>query len=442
MPAQRTEQGQPHPDLSIATEPNDIEAVPTLLREITEAYDAFTTSNAGRDDLLAKCRTLVQALETPRETMIYHCWAHASTPPFPLCLVDSIGLTGRQTGVMAGLNFGVDSGLWELMAQGGDKSQKVGELADKLGIDPVLLSRLLRHLSATGYLIETGVDEYQLTNYMKAMSIPAIGNSYLAMLSCTSAGPMRFHEFSRKRGWVNPNNAKDTALMYAYGTTMDTFTWQQSLGYGSHFSDHMSGYALGSLPWMAPSFYSVKERLIDGADTDPDAPFLVDIGGNVGRDLELFHKFHPKVPGKLILQDLPVIIGQIQDLESSILRIEYDFHTKQPVTGARAYYLHNCLHDWPDEVCESILAQVKAAMKHGYSRLLIHEHVIPETAASWEATALDMVMLTLMSAQERTRTAWYDLIETRAGLTINKIWNGGKGSQSLIECELSFDSAI
>ncbi|KAJ6051895.1 hypothetical protein N7499_011274 [Penicillium canescens] len=419
MPAQRTEQGQSHVDVSIATEPNDIEAIPTLLKEITQAFDAFTISNAGREDLLAKCRTLVQALETPRETMIYHCWAH--------------------TGAMAGLNFGVDSGLWELMAQNGDKPQKVGELAEELGINHVLLSRLMRHLSAMGYLIEIGVDEYRLTNYMKAMSIPAIGNSYLAMLSCTSAGPMRFHEFSRKRGWVNPTDAKDTAMMYAYRTAMDTFTWQQSLGYGSHFSDHMSGYALGSLPWMDPSFYSVKERLIDGADADPEAPFLVDIGGNVGHDLELFHRFYPEVPGKLILQDLPVVIGQIQDLESSIIRMEYDFHTKQPINGARAYYLHNCLHDWPDEVCERILAQVKPAMKRGYSRLLIHEHVIPETAAYWEATALDMVMLTLMSAQERTRTAWYNLIETKAGLTINKIWSGGKGSQSLIECELPFN---
>lgn len=41
---------------------------------------------------------------------------------------------------MAGLNFGVDSGLWTLMAQNGEKPQKVGELAAKLGIDHVLLS--------------------------------------------------------------------------------------------------------------------------------------------------------------------------------------------------------------------------------------------------------------------------------------------------------------
>ncbi|KAF4231161.1 hypothetical protein CNMCM8980_005112 [Aspergillus fumigatiaffinis] len=406
MPGQTTDQGQSPVDVSIATEPNNLEAVPTLLKEITESFDAFITSNVGRTDLLAKCRTLVQSLETPRETMIYHCWA--------------------QTGAMAGLNFGVDSGLWTFMAQNGDKPQKVGELAAKLGIDHVLLCRLMRHLSAMGYLIEIGVDEYRLTNYTRAMSIPVIGGGYLAMLSCTSAGPMRFHEFSRKRGWVNPTDAKDTAMMYAYGTSMDTFAWQQSLGYGTHFNDHMSGYALGSLPWMAASFYPVKEKLIDGANTDPEAPFLVDIGGNVGHDLELFHTLYPRVPGKLILQDLPVVIGQIRNLDPAILRMEYDFHTKQPVN---------------DDVCKSILAQVKAAMKPGYSRLLIHEHVIPETDAHWEATALDMVMLTLLSAQERTRAAWYNLIEKEAGLNINKIWSGGKGSQSLIECELPINAA-
>lgn len=39
----------------------------------------------------------------------------------------------------------------------------------------------MRHLGAVGYLIEIGPDEYRLTNFTKAMSIPAIGNSYLAM---------------------------------------------------------------------------------------------------------------------------------------------------------------------------------------------------------------------------------------------------------------------
>lgn len=84
MPAPKTEQGLPQIDVSVATQPNDMDAISTLLEEITKDFGVFTASNTGREDLLVKCRTLVRALETPRETMIYHCWANASDlPPAP-----------------------------------------------------------------------------------------------------------------------------------------------------------------------------------------------------------------------------------------------------------------------------------------------------------------------------------------------------------------------
>lgn len=102
-----------------------------------------------------------------------------------------------KTGATAALNFGVDSGLWQLMAKNGDEPQRVADLAANLGVDPVLLGklsccrshnppnfhsgRLMRHLGAMGYLVESGENEYKPTNYSKAMSIPAIGGSYLAM---------------------------------------------------------------------------------------------------------------------------------------------------------------------------------------------------------------------------------------------------------------------
>jgi hypothetical protein len=122
-------------------------------------------------------------------------------------------------------------------------------------------------------------------------------------------------------------------MMHAYQTDMDMFAWQQSLGYGTHFNNHMGGYRQGRPPWMAPSFFPVKERLIDGAKNDPNAAFLVDIGGSVGHDLMAFKKYHPNPPGKLILQDLPVVIGQIKDLDPAITPMEYDFRTEQPVKG-------------------------------------------------------------------------------------------------------------
>jgi hypothetical protein len=97
--------------------------------------------------------------------------------------------------------------------------------------------------------------------------------------------------------------------------------------------------------------------------------------------------------------------------------------------------MHSCLHDWPDSVCNDILARLKEAMKPGYSRLLINENVIPDKGAWWETSALDMVMLTLFCSKERTEADWYNLIEKMAGLKIVKIWSIGKGVESLIEVE-------
>ncbi|KAE8151969.1 O-methyltransferase [Aspergillus avenaceus] len=403
-------------DLSLAARPNNIEAVPNLLREITKDVDNLATgTEEDRKSVAVKCRDLALALETLRETMTNHCWG--------------------QMGIIAAIGFGVDSGLWALMARNGDNPQKVTDLSSSLGMDSKLLSRMMRHVSAMGLLVETGEDGYQPTNYTKALSLPQIGHGYLGVTACTGAAALKFHEYSRKRGWMNPTDSQDTPLMYAYGTDKTVFHWVQDCGYGKHLNDYLSAYKLGRPIWADPSVYPVKERLIDGADASPDAPFLVDIGGNVGYDLERFHGRFPNAPGRLILQDLPMMIHQIKSLDPAIVRMEYDFHTEQPVKGARAYFIHSILHNWPDDVCESILAQAKKAMKPGYSRLLLNENVVPDTGAHWETTGLDMIMLALFSSEERTRTAWYDLIERKSGLKIVKIWSAGKGVESLIEVE-------
>ncbi|KAG0158638.1 O-methyltransferase, family 2 [Penicillium digitatum] len=301
-------------DLLIATHPNNAEAIPKLLNEVVESVNNLTTgTDQDRKDTLVKCRALALAIETPRETMVDHCWG--------------------QMGTIAAIGFGVDAGLWILMAQNGDKPQKVTDLAMSLGVDPKLLSRLMRHVSAMGLLIEVGEDEYLSTNYTKALSLPQIGHGYLGLTACNGSGILKFHEFSRKRGWVNPTNPQDTSLMYAYGTDKDIFSWVVDLGYGKHLNDYLGGYNLGRPLWMDPDVYPVKERLIDGAESSPDAPFLVDIGGNVGHDLVRFQSRHPNAPGKLILQDLPMMIRQIKDLDPAIIRMEYDFHDEQPVKG-------------------------------------------------------------------------------------------------------------
>ncbi|GLA74427.1 hypothetical protein AtubIFM55763_005670 [Aspergillus tubingensis] len=394
-------------DISVASCPSNLDKTPKLLSEIAEDVKRLGTDSDGiRKAAIYKCRQLFLALSTPREIMADHCWG--------------------QIGAMMAVGFGVDSGLWVLMAQNGDKPQRVSDLASSIGIEPKLLS------IAMGLLNEVGEDEYQPTNYTKALSLPQIGNGYLGLAGC-----LKFHGFSRKRGWTNPNNPEDTSLMNAYGTDKDLFIWVNELGYGKHLNDYLGGYNLGRRWWINPDVYPVKERLIKGADPSPDAPFLVDIGGNVGHDLERFRAAFPDAPGKLILQDLPMMVRQIKDLDSSMVCMEYDFRDEQPVKGARAYYIHSTLHNWCDDVCETLLKRVKDALKPRYSRLLINEFVVPETGAHWEITGLDMMMLGLFSSEQRTRAAWYDLIERRAGLRIVQIWSAGAGVESVIECEVT-----
>lgn len=62
--------------LSTVLEPNDLAAVPHLLERIKSTGANISSNNdSERRELLAQARHLVQALETPRETMIKHCWA-------------------------------------------------------------------------------------------------------------------------------------------------------------------------------------------------------------------------------------------------------------------------------------------------------------------------------------------------------------------------------
>lgn len=63
-------------DFSIAVRPNDLGAVPGIVKGIVEKANAVSPGDeTARHALLIQARSLVQALETPRETMTKHTWA-------------------------------------------------------------------------------------------------------------------------------------------------------------------------------------------------------------------------------------------------------------------------------------------------------------------------------------------------------------------------------
>jgi hypothetical protein len=91
------------------------------------------------------------------------------------------------------------------------------------------------------------------------------------------------------------------------------------------------------------------------------------------------------------------------------------------------------LHDWPDDMCVTILKQTAISMKRGYSKILINDIVLPPKGATTFSLQSDITMMTFLAAMERDETQWRQLVE-KAGLRVAKIYHGVP--ESVIEVEL------
>ncbi|KAL4795782.1 S-adenosyl-L-methionine-dependent methyltransferase [Aspergillus venezuelensis] len=400
----------------LAVNANSSAAVPGLLDDVASLGKEYLGQDSeARLSLLEKARELVYALETPREAIIRHCWS------------ESTGYAALETAVALNLFNALDAG---------DSPKTVAQLAEVTGSDPALLGRLMKHIAAMGVITETGRDEYKSTNFSKVLTVEKYSDAFPLMTSRFTLGILALPEFLEKNKYQNPTSATDTAFQLGYKSKMGFFGHvQQEPITARRFNNHMGVYAQGRKRWMDPGFFPVQEQLVDGITIAQDDVLMVDVGGSFGHDLLDFRRKWPDVPGRLILQDLPEVVAQVKDLHPSLEVMGHDFFQEQPIKGARAYYMHSVLHDWPNNHCEKILANIVAAMKPGYSKLLVNENVIPDTGAYWETTSLDLIMMQIGSG-ERTERQWHALLEG-AGLKIVKIWTAQRGVESLIECELA-----
>lgn len=226
-----------------------------------------------------------------------------------------------------------------------------------------------------------------------------------------------------------------------------------------YFDDYMAVRRVGLSSWH--EVFPMASHLVpDAKRDDPNAVLLVDVGGNWGHELQNFHNAHPDVPGRLILQDLPVMTDKFQGKPPQGIEVmTYDFFTPQPVkgeretiaegltqnmvrislltnfSGARAYYFRNICHDWPDEDCKKFLSNTARAMEKGYSRLLIDDYVLPNTGAPYRGSSMDILMMCFCSGIERTQRQWEELLDA-CGLEIVKVWANRTDYEQVIEAQL------
>ncbi|MFJ4682961.1 methyltransferase [Streptomyces sp. NPDC088789] len=90
-----------------------------------------------------------------------------------------------------------------------------------------------------------------------------------------------------------------------------------------------------------------------------------------------------------------------------------DFFTEVP--SADVYLLSTVLHDWNDDQCATILANIARAAHPG-ARLVVLEAVLPDTDAPHPAKFNDLAMLGVGAGRERSHAEYAELLAT-AGFT-------------------------
>lgn len=145
---------------------------------------------------------------------------------------------------------------------------------------------------------------------------------------------------------------------------------------------------------------------------------MVDCGGSRGHVSVAVANVAPDMD--FVVQDLPEVISQAEaqpppGLEGRLKFQEHDFFTPQPIKDADVYFFRFIFHDWPDHKCLLILKNLVPSMKMG-SKIIMNERILQSPGNrnvdmfdEKIGRSVDMQMLVLANARERTLEDWKNL---------------------------------
>ncbi|EAT86515.1 hypothetical protein SNOG_06684 [Parastagonospora nodorum SN15] len=374
----------------------------SIVNVLNEISLSSLKDESQRSKALLAAYALVARLETPWETTARLCMG--------------------QPALGATLKVCMDLQLFERWHDVGDKSMSSTELAELVQCEAALLERFVRHLASSNMLNETSIGIFDPTPFTKSLLDPVFGEWI---------HHLRQIEYLAQNQYKVPLDPANGVFQYTKSCKGDMFDYYASHPReGESFNHIMGGVMARQAGWL--EIYP-HERVLETALAD--GPLVVDVGGNIGHDMERFRAAHPEIASRLYLQDRPEVV-RLSKCPDPVHKMPYDFFTPQPVKGARTYYMHGVLHDWSDAPAGKILAMQRDALTPGYSSLLIHDHIAPRAQAHPHSTAYDLTMMVMVAGTERTESDWEKLLQSE-GYKIVKIWTSPLAVQSIIEAELA-----
>jgi hypothetical protein len=278
------------------------------------------------------------------------------------------------------------------------------DLAQAASLDPLVMLRLLRGLSAEGVLEEQANATFALTDLGQALRADhpqslrgaalARGALYFAaaaqMLPALQAGQIPFdHAYGQP------------LFDYLSATQAAESAFQQS---------------------MAARAARDRDDLLAAYDFS-DVRHLVDVGGGSGAMLAAILRANPHLFASLIDRPEVIPLARAALAHEGVLErvtlVSEDFFRSVP-TGGDCYLLSRVLHDWDDAAAQRILQVCHAAMVTG-DRLLLLEAVLPGRAVENPAAIrMDLHMLLLLPGRERTAADFAALLQA-AGFRLQRL---------------------
>ncbi|APA05649.1 hypothetical protein sscle_01g004190 [Sclerotinia sclerotiorum 1980 UF-70] len=376
-------------------------SVSELINSINAATGKASELNEeDRGRLFSACGKLQSSLEGPRDKLMKMIFS--SLEPLALRLA-------------------VDMEIFDTAAtlSAAGKEIRAEDLAVPKDADTLLVVRVMRLLVGMGFFVETARETYKPAPLASAFVTSSTYGQAIIHFTTQNEVVTSLPTYFAKTGYKNPNDAFNGPFQFARQTELHCFDWiatQPRLQ--NAFNTVMTiPRNIGRTAWY--KYFPVAEKLVAESPTDP---LIIDIGGGIGHDLIRFKEANPDIQGRLIVQDIPVVISGIApgSLPEGIEAQPHDFFKPQPVQNAKAYFLANVLHDWPDKQASIILEQIRDAMGKD-SMLLINENLMKEENVSFESACTDWTMMGGFSALERTGRQFKELIES-VGLVLVKVW--------------------
>ena len=309
-----------------------------------------------------------------------------SEPSSPLDVI--LQTTGGYC-VARSLHIAADLGVADFI---GDDGCPVDQLARRAGADPDALARILRLLSAHGIF---SVDGKTVSHNPVSATLRSDHPQSTRDLARMFGLPFFWETFEHFDHTVRTGRpAVEKALPEG------VWAWLAARPEASAvFNGAMIGKSFGQVAGVLESFnFSRFAR-------------IVDVGGGRGHLLQAILDKYPATTGLLFEQ--PHVIEEVRDLASDRLQLQAgDFFTDE-LPPCDAYILMEVIHDWADEKALQILSSIRRATSNGAALLLV-EQLMPPTAGPHWVKMLDVHMMALFAARQRTEGE-YDMLAEQSG---------------------------